>query len=124
MDESREDWLDSMPGYTELSDVERFVICNGCGSAQSKFDFVPDTLYGLSIKEACYRHDYAYFWGQTEAHKRAADRQFLANMLTIIEQQSGNALMRNLRSLRAVKYYMAVRDMGDKAFWANKRKPK
>jgi hypothetical protein len=122
MDESNADWLDSMPGYMELDEIERFKICNGCGSAQAKFDFVPDSIYGLSIREACYRHDYAYWWGKTEQHKKAADRQFLANMLTIIEQESGNALTRTLRSLRAVKYYMAVRDLGDKAYWAGKER--
>jgi len=122
MDEATKDWLDSMPGYLELDDLERFKICNGCGSAQSKFDFVPDTVYGLSMREACYRHDYAYHWGKTEAHKRAADRQFLANMLTIIEQQSSNSIIAISRSLRAIKYYIAVRDHGHSAFWAGKQR--
>lgn len=124
MDESLSDWLESEPGYMELSDVERFTICNGCGSASAKFDFVPDTIYGLSIKEACYRHDYAYHIGRTEHDKRRADKQFLANMLTIINTQS-TALLKWPRRWRAMSYYSAVSDRGHAAFFANKpRVPK
>jgi hypothetical protein len=119
MDESKRDWLDSLPGYMELPDDERFIICNGCGAANSKFDFVPDSIYFLSIREACYRHDYAYHIGETEMDRLAADRQFLNNMFTIIEQQS-NFIMRPLRRRRALKYYEAVRELGRAAFWANK----
>lgn len=118
-DESKRDWLESLPGYMELSDVERFMICNGCGAANSKFDFVPDTIYGLSVREACYRHDYAYYIGRSEEDRLAADRQFLNNLLTIIELNS-NFIMRPLRRRRALKYYEAVREMGAKAFWAGK----
>lgn len=120
MDKSKRDWLEALPGYSELSDAERFVICNGCGSANSKFDFVPDTIYFLSIKEACHRHDYAYHVGESEEDRLIADRQFLNNMLTIIENNS-NLIMRPLRRRRALKYYEAVRELGSKAFWANKR---
>lgn len=120
LDETKTDWLDSLPGYMELDDAERFVICNGCGAANSKFDFIPDTLYGLSIKEACYRHDYAYYVGKTEADKIAADKQFLNNMLAIIEAKGG--LLKWLRSWRAMTYYNAVRDKGHKAFWEGKKR--
>ena len=120
LDESKRDWLDSLPGYMELDDAERFVICNGCGAANSKFDFIPDTLYGLSIKEACYRHDYAYHVGRTEEDKKAADEQFLRNMLTIINTQS-NTFLKWPRRWRAMTYYSAVCDKGHKAFWAGKQ---
>lgn len=120
-DETQRDWLDSLPGYMELSEVERFVICNGCGAANSKFDFVPDTIYGLSITEACYRHDYAYHVGKTEADKKAADEQFLRNMLTIINTQS-TSLLKWPRRWRAMTYYSAVCDKGHKAFWEGKSK--
>ena len=120
-DEGKTDWLDSLPGYMELDDAERFVICNGCGAANSKFDFIPDTIYGLSIKEACYRHDYAYHVGKTEADKKAADEQFLRNMLTIINTQS-IPLLKWARRWRAMTYYSAVCDKGHKAFWAGKQR--
>jgi len=115
------DWLDSMPGYMELDDLERFKICNGCGSAQAKFDFVPDTIYGLSIREACYRHDHAYYIGRTEHDKQLADRQFLNNMLTIIDTQSAWPL-KAVRRWRAMTYYTAVCDKGHSAFWAGKKR--
>lgn len=119
MDESKTDWLESMPGYMELSDIERFTICNGCGSAKAKFDFVPDTIYGLSIREACYRHDYAYHIGKTLEDKQAADTQFLKNMLTIINTQS-IAILKWPRRWRAMSYYSAVCDKGHDAFWSGK----
>jgi hypothetical protein len=118
-DESKKDWLESMPGFMELSDTERAKICNGCGRAKSKFDFVPDTIYGLCICEACDRHDYAYHVGKTEADKQAADEQFLRNMLTIINTKS-NAFMKWPRTWRAASYYRAVCDKGHGAFWAGK----
>lgn len=113
--------LEAPPGYDELSDVERFVICNGCGAANSKFDFIPDTLWGLPIKEACYRHDYAYHIGKTEEDKKKADEQFLRNMLTLINTQS-TPLLKWPRRWRAMTYYSAVCDKGHKAFWAGKKK--
>lgn len=122
LDEGKKDWLESFPGYMELSDTDRAIICNGCGSAKAKFDFVPDSIYFLSIREACYRHDYAYFIGKTAEDKAAADLQFLNNMLTIINTQS-SALMKWPRRWRAMTYYSAVCDKGHAAFWAGKEKP-
>jgi hypothetical protein len=120
LDESKRDWLESFPGYMELDDAERFVICNGCGAANSKFDFVPDTIYGLSIREACYRHDYGYHVGKDIQDKMAADDQFLRNMLFIINTQS-TPLLKWPRRWRAMTYYSAVCDKGYKAFWAGKQ---
>ena len=56
----------------------------GCGSDHAMFDFVPDTIYGLSIKEACCPHDFRYSIGGEDADKYIADLEFLGNMLTII----------------------------------------
>lgn len=120
-DASKKDWLESMPGFMELPDEERAKICNGCGAAKSKFDFVPDTIYGLCICEACDRHDYAYHIGKTEADKIAADRQFLNNLLTIIDTKSAWVL-KWPRRWRAMSYYSAVCDKGHKAFWAGKER--
>jgi len=121
IESAHNDWLESLPGYLDLPDIERFMICNGCGSAKAKFDFIPDTIYGLSIVEACYRHDYAYHLGKTEADKVAADQQFLRNLLTIINTQS-TALLKWPRRWRAMTYYSAVCDKGGAAFWANKKR--
>lgn len=101
-------------GYPD-DDVE----CNGCGAANglSRF-FVPNTLYGLSVKEACDIHDYCYAVGTTGASKEAADEMFLVNMLTLI--QEGSCWLRWLRERRAFKYYYAVKLFGYSAFWNNK----
>jgi len=122
MDESAPFWLEAPKGYLELSDLERFLICNGCGSAKAKFDFVPDTIYGLNITEACYIHDYGYHIGLTMDDKKAADTQFLQNMLTIINTKSA-WIMKWPRRWRAMTYYSAVCDKGHDAFWHGKMRP-
>ena len=105
--------------YTQASPEKRKMICNGCGSAQAKFDFVPDSLWGLKIREACDRHDWMYFLGTTLADKEEADRVFLNNMLRLIEHKSSRWL-KPLRRRRALKYYEAVVAFGGPAFWENK----
>lgn len=97
-----------------------FAICNGCGSAQAKFDFVPDTIYGLSIAPACYIHDWEYATGTTQEHKDMADIRFLTNMLKIIENNSGWGIAW-LRRRRAYKYFDAVRAFGDDAFYKGEK---
>jgi len=49
-------------------------VTNGCGSADSKFDFVPDNLLGLAILAACQVHDWMYHVGKTFDDKELADR--------------------------------------------------
>ena len=60
----------------------------GCGSDKSAIDYVPDTIYGLSIRDACCRHDFRYGLGGTADDKKVADREFLDNMLEIIMERS------------------------------------
>lgn len=122
MDDKNPYYLDCDAAYLALSEVDRFVICNGCGSANAKFDFVPDTIWGLSIRDACYVHDYDYYSGKTESDKKKADLRFLLNMLTIIAQQS-TTYMVIPRAYRAITYYFMVRRLGGPAFWAGKQKP-
>jgi hypothetical protein len=107
--------------YRQADDALRFAICNGCGSAQAKFDFVPDTLWGLSIKHACYVHDWDYHRGKTEQDKIDADLRFLRNMMQIIDHESV-WLLKHARRSRALKYYELVDCFGDDAFWANKQR--
>lgn len=121
LDPSAPYWLDCPPGYLQLSDLERFTICNGCGAAGAKFDFVPDTIYGLRITEACFIHDYAYHIGRTAEDKVAADLQFLNNLMTIINTKSHWSL-KALRRWRAMTYYTAVCDKGHAAFWEGKKR--
>ena len=106
--------------YLEADQDLLDVVCNGCGSAQAKFDFVPDTIYGLSISPACHIHDWMYYEGKTIDDKEEADRVFLNNMLRIINNQSANKLICFLRRRRAVVYYEMVCNLGGPAFWHGK----
>lgn len=108
--------------YWRLSPAAKAEICNGCG-ARKGFK-VPDTIWGLSIVEACNIHDYMYHVGRTEQDREEADRAFLNNLIRIIEADSINfAPLKALRRYRAMSYYNAVRDFGGPAFWDDKNKP-
>lgn len=106
--------------YWRLQPWEKREICNGCGTKGLGGILVPDTLYGVSIEEACNIHDYMYHVGRTIEDKKLADRVFLNNMLRLIECRKYPWWLRWLRWLRcqrAMKYYQAVRDFGGPAFW-------
>lgn len=95
-------------------------ICNGCGAANAKFDFVPDTVYGLSIAAACNIHDFMYNEGRSIEDKEEADRVMLNNMLRLIKRANVWYSPSALRRRRALKYYEAVDAFGGPAFWAGK----
>jgi hypothetical protein len=116
-----EDGLFVLQSYIDASEMERDAICNGCGSADAKFDFVPDTLWGVSINSACCVHDWAYEMGETWADKTLADFCFLINMLIIIVRAS--RWLQYARSSRALKYWFAVHRKGADAFWGDKHRP-
>lgn len=114
--------LYSPQSYKDAPEGLKELICNGCGSAQAKFDFIPDSIYGLLIKEACQIHDWMYHIGITLEDKQEADRVFLNNLLRLIEAQKGafNKVLKPLRRRRALKYYEAVNAFGGPAYWSNK----
>ena len=107
--------LFSPDSYKKATPEQINIIVNGCGSAQAKFDFVPDTIYGLNITPACHIHDWMYHFGQDNNDKLEADRVYLNNMLRIINKKRG-WLMR-LRRFRAWEYYKLVSMFGGSAFW-------
>ena len=96
-------------------------MCNGCGAA-GKFDFVPDTIYGLWIGPNCNPHDHWYAVTASEAEKAQADREMLINNLRAIEACS-LWILKPLRRMRALTYYAAVTDFGSKAYWKWKNMP-
>lgn len=99
---------------------------NGCGSELSKFDFVPDTIYGTYIGAACGVHDIMYAVGITHLYKETADRVFLNNMLRIIDHECKKWYKRPFKMLmksRAYAYYLAVKNFGSTSFWHGKNKP-
>lgn len=112
--------LCSSLSYRKASCAQREAVCNGCGSARAKFDFVPDSIWGLSIEEACDNHDWDYHEGEIFDDKVVADRTWLNNMLRIIDARSKSKIIRNIRRNRAHVMYKLVCKYGGPAFWNGK----
>lgn len=110
--------------YWNATPSQRQSMCNGCGAAGSGWT-IPDTMYGLNITVACDCHDVCYLVGSTIFDKEQADREFLNNLIRLIESApSGKwpiagAVLSMLRRRRALKYYEAVRIFGGPAFWGS-----
>jgi hypothetical protein len=83
-------------------------------------DFVPDDLFGCSIKQACCIHDWQYRTGDSEQDRRYADRIFYENMLHLIDKTGGSWFIRGMRKAKAWAYYKAVRWFGKDNFWEGK----
>jgi len=97
------------------------LVCNGCGAANAKFDFVPDRIYSLYIGHACQIHDWMYDEGETAEDKDKADRVFLNNLYRIIKLGDEWYLPTFLMRRRALKYYLGVKHFGGSAFWEGKK---
>lgn len=110
-------------GYADLTEAQRRDICNGCGTKGLIGFLVPDSIWFLSIKEACNIHDYGYVVGETIADKEREDRGFLNNMLRIIEEKTRWAWLKRRRARVARLYYCMVVRYGGPAFWRGKNKP-
>ena len=85
----------------------------GCGPGWLGDWFVPDTIWGLSVKRACRIHDFDYYMGTL---KGEADLRFLENMQRIIIACTRWSWLKELRLRRAQTYYLAVRYAGDSAY--------
>ena len=114
--------LAAPPSYWKADDEDHNAVCNGCGAQGAKFDFVPDSIYGLPIGEACNVHDWMYMLGQSEGDRASADMVMLNNLMRLIERDKSftGRVLRLFRRRRALKYYEAVRAFGGPAFWAGK----
>ena len=97
--------------------------CNGCGTDWNA-KLIPDTIYLVSIREACCIHDYMYSVGKTADYKKKADNIFLQNMYKIIENNNKWYYPTFLAKRRARTYYLSVKLFGDGAYWVNKTKEK
>lgn len=106
--------------YHQASCAAKRKVCNGCGAKGGIK--VPDTMYGLDIKEACNIHDWMFKHGKTYADFLFANGIFQVNLTRIIVQQSANKFMIMLRLRRASKYFNAVAMLGQDAYWKNKRR--
>lgn len=110
-----------LQSYIDAKPEELAIVVNGCGSANAKFDFVPDTIWGVKIAPACSIHDWAYDQGKTWSDKTEADFCFLINMLILVTRKKRT--FRLMAYYRAMTYWAAVHEKGDKAFWKNKTRP-
>ena len=109
------------PGYDLLTPEDRQMLLNGCGPKGAVVDLVPDSILGVSIREACNIHDYDYSQGKTWKDKKYADKRFLQNMGIIISAKENQwKWTRKLRMAIARKYYEAVRDFGGDAYCVGK----
>jgi hypothetical protein len=106
------------PDFLATPIDELVEMCNGCGAA-GKFDFVPDTIYGLWVGPNCNVHDHWYAVTASHPEKAKADREMLINNLRAIEARSV-WILKPLRRMRAMTYYVAVTDLGGKAYWKGK----
>jgi len=100
--------------YWKLTDEEQAGICNGCGPAKAKFDFVPDTMWGLDMEPVCSGHDYLYEIGKTLEDKFNADTTMLLNAIRVIDWKGG--WLRVPRIYRACSYFIAVHYKGKEAY--------
>jgi hypothetical protein len=114
--------LSAPPSFIAATPEQIAADVNGCGALGAKFDFVPETIYGLRVSPACYVHDWDYTEGRTEQDKRDADARFLRNMLWLVESAPGvlSSVLRIFRRRRALVYYEAVVEFGHTAFWRGK----
>lgn len=85
----------------------------GCGPGKWGDMLIPDTIYGLSMKPACYCHDTDYSEADTPDKRYEADLNLLKNGERIIKLKSHNKFMVWIRMLRYTKYYVAVNLAGD-----------
>ena len=91
---------------------------NGCGAGNARFDFIPDTMYGLAITPVCNLHDDSYtFCEPTRKGFDNANYEFHENLKRWIRMKS-NIFLRYPRLARAKTYYEAVNKFGWSAFCA------
>jgi len=112
--------LRAFHGYNGLSIEEKAKICNGAGAAGDwRSRFIPNSMWGLSLKEVFYRHDYDYYIGRTDEGKWDADINLLINCIILILEAESNIFLTYARMARAIKYFLAVHYKGHDAFYAS-----
>lgn len=91
--------------YSNWTDEERSVICNGCGG-KGMGALVPDFMFGAS----CDHHDANYWIGGNEGDRVKADQQFYSELVDDVYRL---AFWRwPIARFLAWRYYRAVRRFG------------
>lgn len=112
IDEIKQLELDVPEEFYEWDEASLLMSMGGCGPGKFGDYFVPDTVYGMSIRAACAVHDLDYTIGKD---KEKSDNRFLSNMRKIINR-SKFYIIKLLRQRRILKYYLAVAKFGDGSF--------
>lgn len=102
-------------GFVETDQQYLFFVCNGCGSAQAKMDFVPDSIYRLCITAACHPHDFEYEHAYTLGEKLAADERFKRNIHALIDCDRSWWRDKDKMKSKFEFYYTMVRKAGVEA---------
>jgi len=103
--------------FWDASESLREEIVNGCGPGGLGDFLIPDTVWGLSIKDACKIHDWCFVIFNDDAGFKLSNQIFLDNMERINRARSRWGWLRWLRSMRIRKYYRAVSDFGRLFFY-------
>lgn len=93
--------------YWLLTQKEREKMLNQCGPDGPLNLLIPNHLMGADISESCNIHDFMYIKAESKSDLREADRVFLDNMMTQVE--NGSKFSRFGRKMLAYFYYGAVR---------------
>ena len=91
----------------------------GCGPGGVGDWFVPDTMWGLSVNDACRQHDHDYRFGRgsSKEHKKQCDDRMRDNMRIIVNAKSDSKILKAMRHMRINTYYWSVRSFGGEAYW-------
>jgi len=112
-EQARKHFLHAPPIFFQLSEEQLDEY--GCGAGKTGDKFVPDTMYGLSVKVCCIIHDLDWAEACTINDIERANERFLINLIRYINGESTPGL-KQLRRYRATTYYTAVEDIGKKIF--------
>jgi hypothetical protein len=95
----------------------------GCGPGGIGDYLVPDTVWGLSIRQACRIHDWAYRHANdaSEEARKQHDKILSYNSMRIVIARTTNHTLFVLRRRRVKTYYQMVRAFGGRAYWDENR---
>ena len=91
----------------------------GCGPGGLGDFVVPDTVYFLSVRDACRIHDWGYRHAPeaSDEDRKRHDRILSNNMLRIVNAKTKSKILRKLLYRRCKTYYQMVRAFGGPAYW-------
>ncbi|USN48064.1 MAG: hypothetical protein H6626_02940 [Pseudobdellovibrionaceae bacterium] len=93
--------------YWRLDDEEKKKLLNQCGPDGPLNSVVPNHLLGLNISDQCDVHDFMFSKAQNSEDFKEADKVFLKNMMTHIENNPSSLSI--WRKMLAYIYFGAVR---------------